>query len=514
VRACLAGAAVFLALLGCASPVHTALYDSPWIEVRTANLTLWTNVHERMARRLARNLELFRSVVEYVIGQPLPRARLPLRMIHFGDVDTYSQFAPPGSAGVYLPSMRENVLLSTGSQMHVIQHEYTHFLLDNHSSLVYPPWYHEGFAEFLGATRHRALDVEVGGVSPLGPPLLAFRGRDVWTPVHELLAFGVGGHDDAPVTQLYQESWALVHYLYFGRGTDANGARQVGRYLRAIEQGQDIADAVESAFGVTVAELDRRLQDYVEANRYQVLILNAETFGAQPEPVVKPLDTLDVAVQLGELAATEATSRRQQHEWGGRHQTPERMAHQYFDEVLAARPGDDRARVGKARLAVSANPDPEIEATLEQALASDPNAWTHLMYGNVLLEWASGAADPAARARLAQRAREQYVASSELDASIPEPHARYGQTFLLEGQRAGDGLDALERAHSLLPASVEIMSLLAHMHQKLGDAAQARRFALAAYSTPRYGSGLTREDVDGLRSILESTGGVPRGGDD
>jgi hypothetical protein len=80
----------------------------------------------------------------------------------------------------------------------------------------------------------------------------------------------------------------------------------------------------------------------------------------------------------------------------------------------------------------------------------------------------------------------------------------------LEGQPADAGLEALERAHSLLPASAEIRCLLARTYQKLGKETQARRLALAAYSPPGYGSGLTREEIEALEGILESTGGIPR----
>jgi hypothetical protein len=68
VRAFLAGVASVLLLLGCQTPSDPqgVLHDPPWIELRTEHLTIWTNVHERTARRLARNLEQFRAVVELV----------------------------------------------------------------------------------------------------------------------------------------------------------------------------------------------------------------------------------------------------------------------------------------------------------------------------------------------------------------------------------------------------------------------------------------------------------------
>jgi len=498
-RAWLTSAIIAVSLLGCITPTSMTIDEQPWIELETQNITIWTCAHERTARRLARNLELFRSVSEFVIGGKLPKARLPLRMIHFPDVKSYATFAPSRSSGVYLPSMRDNTLLSSGTSMHVIQHEYTHFLLDSHSNFIYPPWYHEGFAEFLGATRFRGRDVEIGGSTHSGSPRLTYRGRDAWSHVRELLAFGVGGHRGKGVQQFYAESWAFVHYLYFGRGAGTNGARQVGRYLKLVQEGADIDVAVKSAFGITVEQLDQRLRDYVAANRYKVLIRDVEKFGAIEEPTVTPLDPLDVALQLGELA---------------RRHGNEREARNYFDKVLAKRPQDAGALVGKALLQLSEERDEEIEAMFRQALAADPDdARTHLMLGNSLHWWASKEEeDAAARASLARRARKHYVKSWKLDDRVPETYAQYGATFLLEGEDAEKGLETLQRAHELLPASVRIQGALAQVHMKIGHEELARRLALSAYSSPSYATDMSKEDIERLEEILESTGGLPRDG--
>ena len=498
-RGWLTSGIIAVSLLGCVTPARMTVDERPWIELETRNITIWTCAHERTARRLARNLELFRSVSEFVIGGKLPKARLPLRMIHFPDVKSYAAFAPSGSAGVYLASMRDNFLLSSGKSMHVIQHEYTHFLLDNHSDFIYPPWYHEGFSEFLGATRFRGRDVEIGGSTPFGFPRLTYRGRDAWSHVRELLAFGVGGHRGKGVRQFYSQSWALVHYLYFGRGAGTNGARQVGRYLRLIQEGADIGVAVESTFGITVEQLDQRLRDYVAASRYKVLIQDVEKFGAIEEPTVTPLDPVDVALQLGELA---------------RRHGNEREARNYFEKVLAKRPQDAGALVGTALLQLSDEPDEEIEATFRQALVADPDdARIHLMLGNSLQRWASKEEENAeVRASLARRARKHYVKSWKLDDRIPETYAQYGATFLLEGEDAEKGLETLQRAHELLPASVRIQSALAQVHMKIGHEELARRLALSAYSSPSYGAYMSKEDIEDLEEILESTGGLPREG--
>jgi hypothetical protein len=210
-------------------------------------------------------------------------------MIVFPDMKAYRTFAPGGSVGVFWPSMSHNRLLATLSTgragmttMDVIQHEYVHFLLFSHGTFIYPPWYNEGYSEFLGATRVRASDVEIGRTTSHGPPVLEFWGRDVWTPVSSLLSFGVGGHAEEDVMQRYPQSWALVHYLYFGRQGKPKGPRQVARYLRLVAKGSSVADAVQDAFGVDVDTLDEELQAYVEKGHYPGAVVKLDRFPPAP----------------------------------------------------------------------------------------------------------------------------------------------------------------------------------------------------------------------------------------
>jgi Flp pilus assembly protein TadD len=386
---------------------------------------------------------------------------------------------------------------SGGATTAVIQHEYVHFLLDNHARFVYPAWYHEGFAQFLGATRFRANDVEIGGITSHGPPYLTFRGRDVWTHVRDILGYAVGGHDGERVWQRYPESWALVHYLYFGRKGMGSGPRQVARYLRLVAEGEPISDAVKSAIGVDVDTLDEELRAYVKKGHYPGATIDRSKFSAPVEPTVTRVPRADIARELAFLAYRQGNYREARH---------------YFDRVLIAKPGDARALAGQALILTNEENSEEAEAKIRLAIANAPDDATVRRFAGSIPRWQAlqEENDESKIAEFARSARKHYVKAWKLDDSVPATFAAYGSTYLLKGQDASKGLKTLEHAHAMLPASVPILNWLAQVHMKTGDSDEARRLALIAYSSPAYGTNLGDKELENLEELLRETGGLPR----
>ena len=86
------------------------------------------------------------------------------------------------------------------------------------------------------------------------------------------------------------------------------------------------------------------------------------------------------------------------------------------------------------------------------------------------------------RATYLARAREHYVKAWKLDDSMPETYARYGQTFLLEGQRYVLAIEMLEQAEYILPSSIDVRLMLAQAYlgvDRKEDAVEKARSVLA-----------------------------------
>jgi len=483
-----AGAIVALLLCAnCAGP-GTA-HKRAWIEVSTPNFTIWSAQSETATLALARDLELFRSVVEFVVGRPLPTSPVPIRVYAFDTATSYRGFGPRQSAGAFRQTMRQNVILLAPARKyatHVIQHEYVHFLLENHEDFVYPPWYHEGFAEFLGTAQLERQEVEIG-TPPSG--LWGLR-MATWVPLEEL--FAVQHRGDVPVSALYGQSWAFVHYLNLGRDGKGNAKRELTRFFRARERGVSVADAVESAFGMSVDQLDADLRGYVRKRRYSSVVAGIETFDLGASPTVRTLSRAQVAIGLGELALL-----------GGRTD----LGLQYFKDALLIEPAHSRARLGLANAHAFARRWKEAEVEYAALLETDPDdATTHLDYANFLHWQAREIEDAAERAQVARRARSHYVKSWKLDDSVPETYAGYGATFLLEGQQTEKGLKTLRHAHEMLPSSLDIRIDLALAYHALDRSEEARRLLITTL-------GYIHDEAERkqVEAILAETGGVPGG---
>jgi len=472
-----------LAGLGCAS---AAPHLDPWLEVRTPNFVVLSPRSEAATLELARDLERFRSVVELVTGKRIPASRVPLR-VYALDAGTYRSYGAPGIAGFFFDSPRRNTIVlgagrrGWGEARVVLQHEYVHFLLRNRTRYAYPPWYDEGFAEFLS-------NVEMGPEGILvGRPLrqrIATLPQVGWLPVGEVLSRrSFEGLREDQLAAFYSESWLLVHYLNLGRESVDTRA-ELALYLKGLREGLDDEQAARRAFGADSATLGHRLQRYLQADRYSYVTIDPEHLGAAAEPQLRALSPAEVASALG---------------WLSLHVGKFEQAQRHYRAALAADPGDARALSGSAAALSGQQQWAAAEARFAQALAAgadDPVV--HLDYANYLHGRATEESDASARQRLALEAREHYVRSWKLDDSIPETYAAYGQTFLLEGEEVARGLETLEHAHRMLPSSVEIKIALARLYAKLGRPQQARELALVA-STWSHSS----EHAEDIQALLE-----------
>lgn len=455
---------VLFGLLGCATdPLHARR----WVEVETAHFLILSPRDDAEAVELARDLELFRSVVEVVTGSKIPPSRVPVRVFAFDGLSSYRPFSIPNMAGYFIGSMRQRTIVLGAANFRgdhgraVLQHEYVHFLLRNRGLHAYPPWYDEGFAEFLSSVRVNGDQVEVG--RPLRDRIRTLR-HVAWLSLDQVLARrNFDGLDPDQVAAFYGQSWLFVHYLQLGR-SDANARSEMTQYLAALRNGSSNETAVQRGFGTDSGNLGHLLRRYYERGQFVFLSASPTAFEAGETPRSRIASASEVARALGELS--NEIERYDQ-------------AERYFDRALAENPVDSRAWVGQARALAGQGLGPAAQQRYETALALAPtDALVQLDYARHLYEQARASQDPGERERLARKAREHYVQSWKLDDQIPETFAGYGGTFLLEGQDASRGRETLEHAHRMLPSSPEIKLLLARLYMKLGRTEAARELAL------------------------------------
>jgi tetratricopeptide (TPR) repeat protein len=416
---------------------------------------------------LARDLEVFRSFVMRTMGGETVESSVPTTILAFGSSSAFAPFTiGRGVIGYFTPGMRRNRIVfkpySSTAETSTLKHEYVHFILRN-GRFSYPAWYDEGFAEFL-ATAH----VDKGQIVVGMAPEWRFRRSFVdWIPLGRLMSSSPVRHVGGGRSEnFYGQCWALVHYLHFGRG-GGRVSSDLHRYLVETSRGASPEEAVQSAFGVYMDELDREVKKYYTRGRFQYMSAGLEGLGDVSDPEISPAPADRMALELGGLAlAVEKPG----------------LARDYFASVDAASPHHARALSGLGAAEHALGNQEEAEAAFQAALAAAPqDAYVHLDYARHLHDLAErrwqGRGKRESR-RLAS-ARKHYVKSWKLDESIPETYAMYGASFLLEGENPEKAAKTIEHAHRLLPSNLEIQLLLARAYAAIEKPDRARELALA-----------------------------------
>jgi hypothetical protein len=184
----------------------------------------------------------------------------------FDSSSQFREFVPGGRrnvAGYFHDTLRANYLVIDQTRgdgaTNTAFHEYTHFLVRNRTSLVYPKWFDEGFAEYMGATRIDESSVVIGGV-------YADRwNHSGWMSMREVLVTeSTSGWADIKQNMFYRQAWGLVHYLMTEQLQSGAFPQRMSEYLNLCEAGMPADDAFEKAFDMPVAKLDRKIQKYLK----------------------------------------------------------------------------------------------------------------------------------------------------------------------------------------------------------------------------------------------------------
>jgi hypothetical protein len=443
------------ALLLCLALLMPAAARAEWHEATSKRFIVYGEGDAASVRDLAAQLEKYDFVLRFATGVSKPPSPTRLKVYVLPDMTAVQRTltgAPAGVAGYYEARSRGALAVTPrqgsglGSQV-VLFHEYAHHFMFQYFPAAYPSWYSEGFAEYYGMTRFLKDDVvEVGHPAPRYLSFLYGQ----WLPVDEMLT--AKRYADVPdVGMLYAEGWLLVHYLSGSK----ERAGQLGRYLKALNEGKDYDVATREAFGAGVKKLDAELRAYARKRRIEVLRLPFRPIDPGPiamrtlAPAEQALIRHDIMLGRGVLA---------------------REAADFVKEVraiVARFPGDAHA-LSILTEAERAAGNREAAAAAERWLAARPRAARALMHKGLLEIEALQAArsrDAKAWAAARQRLLDAHKADP-IDAMVLEA---YYDSFAAEGVLAPPGgQNALYRAFELLPQAGQLRYKLAWDFEQRG----------------------------------------------
>jgi len=280
--------------------------DAHWIEVRTEHFRVITDAGEKSGREAASHFEQMHAAFGVIFGREKINDTIPLQIIAFRNTKEFRQYSPifrgkvVELAGFCIPAQDENFVaidMSLPNSWETVMHEYAHVLL-NANYTPTAPWFDEGFAEFFSSIKVQNGEIQIGGNIP--ETVALFQGQKL--NMQELLE--VQHHDETynrsgqRRDMFYVESWLFVHYLF-----DTRQITKAGQYFTLTNNKQvPVPQAVQTAFGISVSQLNEALLDYFRKGKIQVIRykFSAQTTAAS-QATVRPIDPLDTRTQLADL---------------------------------------------------------------------------------------------------------------------------------------------------------------------------------------------------------------------
>lgn len=293
------------------SGVTMCAADKQWMRVSSDHFIVLTDAGEKEGHEIAARFEQMRAVFADLLARQKVVMAEPLEIIAIGSADEYALIAPTASTdpsigiGFYIAAQDRIYIVLNASVpdcWRAVEHPLAHYFLN----FNYPPtqpWFDEGFAEYFASLYFTPKKIELGSdpeltlqntnVSPVAAgtsattnlkSLTEILSSPVWLNLPDLLEMKnrvVGGQEGTHHTLFYAQSWMLMHYLL-----NKNMLPQAGTYFDLVENQQlPVEQAVQQAFGLSVAQLDQAVKDYFHSLKPLAATLEESK---QPNPPVDP----------------------------------------------------------------------------------------------------------------------------------------------------------------------------------------------------------------------------------
>ena len=441
--------------------------DAKWIRVRSERFDILSNTTEARTREMVGEVETLGAALMRTSERFAPsRSRATVFVFErrresqpYFDLLFNQENAKPNGAYVRYDgggtmivdgSRKSSPLRRDDPGIRTAMHELMHDLLRQSDSAP-PLWLEEGLAEYFANARVDGERITAG--DPIRQHMLLLNQRIPMT-LEQLFAVKAES-TDATSTAFYAQSWAAVHWM-IGTNQEAFFA-----FLRDVEHGTPVPDALRTHYGKTVPELEAAIRWRSPLTKRVVL----QGVRAANAPAAQPVERATLLFELGRFLS---------HVPGA-----ENEAQRHYREALRIDPKHARTlvAVGEFEAALAAAPD-------------DPAV--QLLYAETLLTTAigpfAGIFEPAAgdreKFRKARALAERALALDTED----EGTARgiLGTTYLIEKKEGlTPGIAELERARVLIPQRMDFALNLYSMYLRIGDRAKADALFAAAFENAR-----------------------------
>jgi len=442
---------------GCGEPRLPRESDR-WIEVRTANFTLFSNASEKTTRLAGSNLEQLRAVLRTLFGGMEFSSPVPTYIFVFNHPNSLAPYRPRFNGktrelGGYFNAgeLANNVAIvarpSSTDVSSTIYHEYIHYLLRTNQAEL-PLWLNEGLAEL-----YSTFEVE-DDLASIGSPIPAHLGwlRDnSLIPLADLISVD---HDSPEYNEsdrrgvFYAQSWALIHMMIMEPG---EGPNRASVYRHLLRNGIDNHDAFQQALGGSYDEIEAELKRYVQGGSFSYSQVPVDVHVVDSSSVTE-MGRPEVLTRLGSLLIALGPDRAD-------------FAAEHFRAALATDPEYGPAMTGLGRIDELEGRDASALDRYERAAELSPDDFlTQFLLGRALYARFAVTSSPEDAEALALGARAALRRAVGIRPSFAEAWAMLGTTYTFDDHPDESGVDALEKAFRLLPDRGDIAYNLVLLH--------------------------------------------------
>jgi len=249
------------------------------VEVRSENFILQGDISERNAKRIIKDLEIFRLSLFKMLQQELQPEKRPVKIYAFRSTKAFQSIVKNKTvAGMYRDLGDDAVFVLDGKgdfksgdqSRKVALHEYVHHIIANYTNQRFPRWYNEGYANFLSNFVIKRNKFIIGAPDQNYANYLNYGG---WMPMDAL----IGSVKNYPFTSgselssqrhiqsaFYAQSWLAVTFLQ----TNPEYARKSSEYLARVDRGENSLEAFQTTFGMTPDEFGKILRRFLKKDYF------------------------------------------------------------------------------------------------------------------------------------------------------------------------------------------------------------------------------------------------------
>jgi Tfp pilus assembly protein PilF len=298
--------AVLLDGIFCGVPVVFA-GEPQWVEVRSPNFSVVTDAGEKRGREVAMRFEQMRAVFGALMTKANVNLPVPLQIVAFRNTKEMRQVAPlfngrpTDLAGLFQGGADRSFIMldmSVENPWSVVFHEYAHQLMNGNVQGEFAPWFEEGFAVYFQSIEVDSKEARVGKIPNDEYVILRQLGTmkiaDLFRVQQNSKTYNESGDHR---NSFYAESGMVMHYIY-----DNQLLPKVAAYFDLVENKHlRVEDAIQQAFGMSAAQFDKALYNYVSNGQYKYYPIHTPASISEKNYTATPLSAAAGSAILADI---------------------------------------------------------------------------------------------------------------------------------------------------------------------------------------------------------------------